>query len=1240
MRIFYKNVWSEMARTSAALGEPTESKEQPSAALQAHQRPLRSVAQMRALEQRFMFDGAAVVDAAHALPDATQTALIPEVSAPVVIRQADASLNNGKKEVAFVDTSVANYKALEAGIQNGIEIVEIDGSKSGLAQIAQWAETHTGFDAAHILSHGADGTIYIGSDTITNTLLQSETAKAELAELGHALKSNGDLLIYGCNVATSQKGQGLIANLSAATGADVAASNDATGAANRGGDWALEISTGAIETSAISATGFGGLLTSATFDFESGVTGYGTKTVEQLVGGETLKIVVINGNTQAWQQATYTAGLSINGSESLSYGLDTDQNITAITFELTSGNSFDLSSLKMSEFNATTETVTLTSSKGTASFSLVGGASGQSLDVAGHANAAYFQGIDSFILTVADGTLAASLDDIQLTNISSPGPTVTDAKISISGASGTGGAYKIGDTVTATWNNTAATGDNNSGITGVTMDFSQFGGSSAVAATNVSGTWTASYTIVAGAIDATSRNVSVTATTASGSTTTADSTNATVDNIAPTVTDAKISISGASGTGGAFKIGDTVTATWNNTASGDNNSDTISSATVDFSAFGGGSAVTATNTSGIWTATYTIVAGSLDATSRNISFTATDNAGNTTTTADTTNATVDSVAPTVTNGNISISGGSGTGGAYKIGDTVTATWNNTAGGDNNSDTISAVTVNFSQFGGGAAVAATNSSGTWTATYTIVAGAIDATNRNISVTATDNAGNTTTTADTTNATVDNVAPTVTNGNISISGGSGTGGAYKIGDTVTATWNNTAGGDNNSDTISSVTVDFSQFGGGAAVAATNSSGTWTATYTIVAGAIDATNRNISVTATDNAGNTTTTADTTNATVDSVAPTVSDTYISISGASGTGGAYKIGDTITATWNNTAGGDNNSDTISSVTVDFSQFGGGAAVAATNSSGTWTATYTIVAGSIDATNRNISITATDNAGNTTTTADTTNATVDNVAPVMTDAKISISGGSGTGGAFIVGDTVTATWNAANTGGDGNTDSLASVTADFSQFGGGSAIAATNSSGTWTATYTIVAGAINGTTNRNVSFTATDNAGNTTTTADSGNVTVDNVTPVVSSVSVPSNNTYGTSANLDFTVNFGDNITVTTGGGTPRIALTIGSTTRYASYVSGSGTSALLFRYTTQTGDNDSDGITVGALDTNGGTLKDANGNDATLTLNSVGSTSAVLVSTNQAPVLSTPTTATYTDTSAADSFSNPVCHR
>ncbi|MDZ5461879.1 hypothetical protein, partial [Azohydromonas lata] len=72
--------------------------------------------------------------------------------------------------------------------------------------------------------------------------------------------------------------------------------------------------------------------------------------------------------------------------------------------------------------------------------------------------------------------------------------------------------------------------------------------------------------------------------------------------------------------------------------------------------------------------------------------------------------------------------------------------------------------------------------------------------------------------------------------------------------------------------------------------------------------------------------------------------------------------------------------------------FSGGSAVAATHVNGVWTASYTLVAGGIDLTNRNVTATVTDNAGNTTTAADTSNATVDNVAPTVTDARIAISG--------------------------------------------------------------------------------------------------------------------------------------------------------------------------------------------------------------------------------------------------------
>ena len=119
--------------------------------------------------------------------------------------------------------------------------------------------------------------------------------------------------------------------------------------------------------------------------------------------------------------------------------------------------------------------------------------------------------------------------------------------------------------------------------------------------------------------------------------------------------------------------------------------------------------------------------------------------------------------------------------------------------------------------------------------------------------------------------------------------------------------------------------------------------------------------------------------------------------------------------------------------------------------------------------------------------------------------------------------------------------------------------------------------------------------------------------PVVSSVTVPPNGTYSAGSNLDFTVNFSEIVNVT---GTPYISLMIGTAYRNAIYTSGSGTSALVFRYTVQVGDSDGDGITVGeSLYTSGGTITDTAGNNATLTLNSVGITSDVLVNASGANI-------------------------
>lgn len=135
--------------------------------------------------------------------------------------------------------------------------------------------------------------------------------------------------------------------------------------------------------------------------------------------------------------------------------------------------------------------------------------------------------------------------------------------------------------------------------------------------------------------------------------------------------------------------------------------------------------------------------------------------------------------------------------------------------------------------------------------------------------------------------------------------------------------------------------------------------------------------------------------------------------------------------------------------------------------------------------------------------------------------------------------------------------------------------------------------------------TARDAAGNSS--IDSFTVTflVDAAAPTVTSVAASPDGTYAAGSILEFTVNLSEAVIVT---GSPRLGLTIGSDAVFADYVSGSGTSALTFRHTVQSGANDSDGIQLGALDVNGGAIRDAVGNDANLTLNGVASTAGILV--------------------------------
>ena len=151
--------------------------------------------------------------------------------------------------------------------------------------------------------------------------------------------------------------------------------------------------------------------------------------------------------------------------------------------------------------------------------------------------------------------------------------------------------------------------------------------------------------------------------------------------------------------------------------------------------------------------------------------------------------------------------------------------------------------------------------------------------------------------------------------------------------------------------------------------------------------------------------------------------------------------------------------------------------------------------------------------------------------------------------------------------------------------------------------------------------------------ANDNNVMTLAYTPTVSSVTVPANASYKAGTNLDFTVTYDAAVDVTGSPSLP-ITLNIGGTVQ-ATYVSGSGTAALVFRYTVAAGNTDTDGITVSpSINLNGGTITyNVDGTiNATLNLNNVGSTAGVLVDTTVPIVTGVTDGLTYT-TSKSPTF-------
>ncbi|MEZ2273672.1 MAG: DUF4347 domain-containing protein, partial [Microcoleus sp.] len=116
---------------------------------------------------------------------------------------------------------------------------------SAIDQITNALANQKDIEAVHIVSHGSDGTLFLGNSLLNETTL--ETHAATVKQWGKALKLNADILLYGCNVAQTEQGKAFVKRLSQLTKANVAASTNLTGNAKLGGDWNLEFIIGKIQ---------------------------------------------------------------------------------------------------------------------------------------------------------------------------------------------------------------------------------------------------------------------------------------------------------------------------------------------------------------------------------------------------------------------------------------------------------------------------------------------------------------------------------------------------------------------------------------------------------------------------------------------------------------------------------------------------------------------------------------------------------------------------------------------------------------------------------------------------------------------------------------------------------------------------------------------------------------------------------------------------------------------------------
>ncbi len=319
-------------------------------------------------------------------------------------------------ELVVVDASVPDKHLFYSQLKPGQKILEIKSDVDGLKQLTSALNEYQHLDALHIISHAESGVLHLGNSKIDSQRLTDEVSL--FSTLNSALKPGADIHFYGCDLAAGIQGEEFLDIVQGNTHADIAASNNLTGNADKGGDWELEIQRGQIDSnrqfSALALKDFSDVLAySGTITMAGFSYAYFAEAIYTVGGSYNFRIKSDTGNANdLWGYNFKNIYVNAGGGQSL----------TSVDMDFTGGESFDATSLYLKNCQGSNQTFRVTSDKGgSVDSSSLADLAGQTLNFSG----AQWEGVTKVTLQMAGGgTLACThFDNLVVANVAAPNAT-------------------------------------------------------------------------------------------------------------------------------------------------------------------------------------------------------------------------------------------------------------------------------------------------------------------------------------------------------------------------------------------------------------------------------------------------------------------------------------------------------------------------------------------------------------------------------------------------------------------------------------------------------------------------------------------------------------------------------------------------------------------------------------------------------------------------------------------------